>query len=86
MKSSMVSSMVLVLLLLLVFPHMDKALGAQEGAKKQSGEDTYHPNGFVDPRRLIPHIPCFNCRRKPEIFTPPIPYTSFEGTQGVPGH
>jgi len=32
----MVSSMALFLLLLLVFPHMDKALGAQEEAQKQS--------------------------------------------------
>ncbi|CAH2065806.1 unnamed protein product [Thlaspi arvense] len=36
MTSSMVSSMVLFLLLLLVFPHIDKALGAQEETQKQS--------------------------------------------------
>ncbi|BAB10494.1 unnamed protein product [Arabidopsis thaliana] len=44
MTSSMVSSMALFLLLLLVFPHMDKALGAQEEAQKQN---VLHESPFV---------------------------------------
>ncbi|EOA21864.1 hypothetical protein CARUB_v10002340mg [Capsella rubella] len=67
MTSSMVSSMALFLLLLLVFPHMDKALGAQEGVQKQSGEDTYQPNRRGFPPIRVPGIP----GRTPKF--PPIP-------------
>ncbi|EFH40030.1 hypothetical protein ARALYDRAFT_331145 [Arabidopsis lyrata subsp. lyrata] len=50
MTSSMVSSMVLFLLLLLVFPHMDKALGAQEEAQKQN---VLQDSPFVEAHRNL---------------------------------
>ncbi|KAG7604648.1 hypothetical protein AtNW77_Chr5g0125231 [Arabidopsis thaliana] len=72
MTSSMVSSMALFLLLLLVFPHMDKALGAQEEAQKQRGIPRF---------RCSPRIPfCTN----PNLPSPP-PHRSFKGTL-EPGH
>ncbi|KAG7536787.1 hypothetical protein ISN44_As13g007110 [Arabidopsis suecica] len=74
MTSSMVSSMVLFLLLLLVFPHMDKALGAQEEAQKQK---------FPIPRfRCSPRYSF--CKGQINLPSPP-PQKSFKGTQ-EPGH
>ncbi|XP_010448671.1 PREDICTED: uncharacterized protein LOC104731100 [Camelina sativa] len=68
MTSSMVSSMVFCLLLLLVFPHMDKALGAQEEANNQSAEEIYHPSGLG---RIIGRIKC--PRKIPFCHDPDIP-------------
>ncbi|XP_019088728.1 PREDICTED: uncharacterized protein LOC104726007 isoform X2 [Camelina sativa] len=86
MTSSMVSSMVLFLLILLVFPHMDKALGAQEEVKKQSAEEIYHPSGFGSGifRRIIkscPHIfpICRGDIHIPDIHIPPPPHMPLKG-------
>ncbi|ESQ41153.1 hypothetical protein EUTSA_v10015083mg [Eutrema salsugineum] len=64
MKSSVVSSMLVVLLLLLVFPH-----GEQRELQKLSGVETYHPGQVTVQARGIPgiHIP----EPKPNIHIPP---------------
>ncbi|AEC07711.1 transmembrane protein [Arabidopsis thaliana] len=93
----MTSTMVLFLLLLLVFPHMDKALGAHEESQKQ--EKTYHDARFTIPikPKYIPKVirptpkdpPIPECLRKGTCsrlhLSPPPPQRSFKGTN-EPGH
>nr|AAL50107.1 At2g25510/F13B15.17 [Arabidopsis thaliana]AAN60237.1 unknown [Arabidopsis thaliana] len=95
----MTSTMVLFLLLLLVFPHMDKALGAHEESQKQGAEKTYHDARFTIPikPKYIPKVirptpkdpPIPECLRKGTCsrlhLSPPPPQRSFKGTN-EPGH
>ncbi|CAF1705759.1 hypothetical protein YC2023_039575 [Brassica napus] len=77
MTSSIVSSMFFFVLLLIVFPHMDKTLGAQKELHKL--QETNHPDQVTVQRQRRyfigpPSIPCQHyqrCKRTLPTPTPP---------------
>ncbi|CAF2128686.1 hypothetical protein IGI04_012280 [Brassica rapa subsp. trilocularis] len=93
MTSSIVSCTFFFFLLLIVFPHMDRALGTQTELHKLSRETNYPDKVTVQSQRRYfigpPSIPCQlyqRCKRTPP--TPPTPTPSchiYNRCKGSPG-